>query len=224
MADIDVVKKGPSIWPWIIGLLVVALLIWGLAEMLGGDDDEVVVDVPTEEIAPVAVATDDDMNMGTAAVPAVVTEFTDNCAVSPANADMGLEHRFTADCIRRLAGAIDEVVDENDIENADVDQRLSNFRQMADALDASGPEATDHSNMVRNVFMAASDLMSSVYQASYSTVGAMGTEVSQVRDAAQAIQADGQLLNQQSAVTTFFREAGEAVRMMATTPVGAAPN
>lgn len=42
MADINVERKGPSIWPWIIGLLVLALLIWALAELLGDDDDDLV--------------------------------------------------------------------------------------------------------------------------------------------------------------------------------------
>jgi hypothetical protein len=35
VADINVERRGPSVWPWIIGLLVLALLIWGLVEMFG---------------------------------------------------------------------------------------------------------------------------------------------------------------------------------------------
>lgn len=38
MADIQVERKGPSIWPWIVGLLVVALLAWALIEMFGRED------------------------------------------------------------------------------------------------------------------------------------------------------------------------------------------
>ena len=40
MADIDVVRKPPTVWPWILGLIVMALLIWELAEALdpGGAD------------------------------------------------------------------------------------------------------------------------------------------------------------------------------------------
>lgn len=38
MADINVERKGPSIWPWVVGLIVLALLIWALVEMFGRDD------------------------------------------------------------------------------------------------------------------------------------------------------------------------------------------
>jgi hypothetical protein len=50
MADINVERKQRSIWPWIVGLLVLALLIWLLASMFNRDDDEtVVVDETTVE-------------------------------------------------------------------------------------------------------------------------------------------------------------------------------
>lgn len=47
MADINVERKGPSIWPWVIGLLVLALLIWAIAEMV--DTDEAVDEVAEVE-------------------------------------------------------------------------------------------------------------------------------------------------------------------------------
>lgn len=37
VADINVERKGPSVWPWVVGLLVLALLIWALVEMFEGD-------------------------------------------------------------------------------------------------------------------------------------------------------------------------------------------
>lgn len=45
MADINVERKGPSIWPWIVGLIVLALLVWALLEMFGRDDDATQVPV-----------------------------------------------------------------------------------------------------------------------------------------------------------------------------------
>ncbi|HEV2149857.1 MAG TPA: hypothetical protein VGR37_20835 [Longimicrobiaceae bacterium] len=52
MADINVERKQRNIWPWIIGLIVLALLVWLLASMFGRDDeaevpdDAVVVEAP----------------------------------------------------------------------------------------------------------------------------------------------------------------------------------
>lgn len=47
MAEIRVERKRTRIWPWILGLLVVALLAWAATEMMDNDRNE-------------AVATDED--------------------------------------------------------------------------------------------------------------------------------------------------------------------
>ncbi|HUE96540.1 MAG TPA: hypothetical protein VMN39_07760 [Longimicrobiaceae bacterium] len=39
MADITVERGGPTLWPWIMGLLFLALLIWALAELVGREAD-----------------------------------------------------------------------------------------------------------------------------------------------------------------------------------------
>ena len=45
MADIRVEKRRKmGRWPWVVGLLVLALAIWGLAEILGEDDGDEIVD------------------------------------------------------------------------------------------------------------------------------------------------------------------------------------
>ena len=44
MADINVERKGPSVWPWVIGLLVLALLIWALVEMFDGGAEPMLTD------------------------------------------------------------------------------------------------------------------------------------------------------------------------------------
>jgi hypothetical protein len=62
VADINVERKGPSIWPWIIGLIVLALIIWALTQMFRTDPavapvtpvdtPAVHVDTPTTTVAP----------------------------------------------------------------------------------------------------------------------------------------------------------------------------
>lgn len=63
MADINVERKGTSIWPWIIGLIVLALLIWLLTEMFDGGDETrepvTAEPVPTQPVAePAPVGTE----------------------------------------------------------------------------------------------------------------------------------------------------------------------
>ena len=48
VADISVERKDRSIWPWILGLLLLGLLIWGLLELLDNDNDLVERPVATE--------------------------------------------------------------------------------------------------------------------------------------------------------------------------------
>ena len=53
MADINVQKKGASIWPWILGLLVVARLVWALMGLFGEDEADVQMTDPAAEVGQV---------------------------------------------------------------------------------------------------------------------------------------------------------------------------
>jgi hypothetical protein len=53
VADINVERKGPSIWPWIIGLIVLALLIWALTELFDDDADDLVTEPIADDAAQV---------------------------------------------------------------------------------------------------------------------------------------------------------------------------
>src|SRR5690606_10959856 len=68
MADIRVERKGPSIWPWIVGLLVLALLIWAIAEMVDTDEPQV---AEVEEVPPAAVPTPE---AGAASIPSILAD------------------------------------------------------------------------------------------------------------------------------------------------------
>lgn len=40
MAEIRVERKKKSIWPWILGLLLAALLVWGLTQTMDNDRED----------------------------------------------------------------------------------------------------------------------------------------------------------------------------------------
>lgn len=50
MADINVQRRGASFWPWLLGLIVLALLIWGIMELFDRDDDEVAQAAPAPAV------------------------------------------------------------------------------------------------------------------------------------------------------------------------------
>ncbi|CAN5840498.1 hypothetical protein BH23GEM3_BH23GEM3_20880 [soil metagenome] len=47
MADINLERKGPNIWPFLIGAIVIGLLSWGLIRMFDRDEDWR-IDAPTD--------------------------------------------------------------------------------------------------------------------------------------------------------------------------------
>jgi|GEM_PF-6772224 hypothetical protein len=59
MADINVERKGngPNFLPWILGLLLLGLLIWGLSQLLGRDNDEANEAVVTDSVTTVTTDT-----------------------------------------------------------------------------------------------------------------------------------------------------------------------
>lgn len=52
MADINVERRGPRVWPWIIGIVILVLLIWAIAEIV---DREETPNRETIEVVPAPV-------------------------------------------------------------------------------------------------------------------------------------------------------------------------
>ena len=53
MAEINVERKDTSIWPWILGLLLLALLAWGVYELMDNDVEAPVAEAPILPAPPV---------------------------------------------------------------------------------------------------------------------------------------------------------------------------
>jgi hypothetical protein len=52
LADINVERRGPTVWPWIVGIIILVLLIWAIAEIV---DRSTAPPQPQVEVVPEAV-------------------------------------------------------------------------------------------------------------------------------------------------------------------------
>jgi hypothetical protein len=219
VADIDIQKKETAIWPWIVGLLVLALLVWAALSLFGGDDTArtAVTDPAPATTAP-ATTTPAPATGAAGAAPAAVQRYMDSCAPREGQA-MDMDHAHTSSCIRHLADGLEAVVQQRNLTGVNVQQQLQQARQHADRLEQSSPQATDHSAMTRDAFDALANAMGTVQNAHYPQLQG---QVSQVQSTAGNLQRQGNLLDQRETVQRFFEQAGQALNTMATTGPGTA--
>ena len=213
MTELHIERKDRTLWPWILaGLLLLALVLWVLfGRGDGRADGGVALDASPAAVTDSAAGTVATA-MGADGVPAPVGEFL-RFAETRTERDASHAHEYTADGLRRLAGALGAVTDGAAVPGVDVQQRLSEIRQRADALQRD-PASTEHALQAREAFVMASALMEQMQQARFS---GLASQVREVSDAATAIRPDQPLLRQAGEVQRFFERSANAVREMART-------
>lgn len=213
MAEINVEKKRTNPWPWVIGALVLALLI---GFFVFQDDDELGQETGAEETAVTAV---EEPGLGDRAadVNARIDEWWAGGAAGfqtfvegeEPTAEVGRAHDYTSEGITRLASAIEERIQDANVQDEAIDARLEQMRQQASDLQAE-PTAGRHAAMAQEAFVTGADLIATLNQ------GAAG----EVRQAAEAIQPERPLLEQTAQVKQYFERAGKALSTSGTAPTG----
>lgn len=217
MADINVERTGPSIWPWILGLLVLALVLWGLVEAFDSDEPEVAEEPVAAVVEPAPVVTappPGPAEAGPAAVPAPVQQYVTACAPREPAA-MGLDHGYTSNCITLLVGAIDAVLQTPNLAGVDVQAQMQDARQKADRLTQSPNTSAQHAGMTRDAFLSAAAVLNGIQDARYPSLDAQTNQLDQT---AQSVQTSQNLLDQREPVQRFFQQAGEVLTGIAMTP------
>ncbi len=209
MAEIEIQKKkNNNIWPWIIGLIIAAILVWLLIEAFDDDniDDEPATTTETIGSEPGAVAIISDE------MPDEVEEYV-TFAQQETDGEMDLSHAYTSEGIMKLAAALDALVEQKDIEGAEIDAKRSKMKRKANFI-RQNEASTQHADSIKSAFAAATDLMMSIQQANYPN---MNQQVNEVKTAADAIQPSEMTLNQKNSVKTFFEKSSQVVESMAST-------
>jgi hypothetical protein len=197
MAEIKLERKGTPIWPWILGLLLLAGLLWYFltrdndgATATAGDTTAAVTDT-TGAVAGPAVAGGATANA--AGTGADVEDFATFVGRNDTSAETEENHQYTASGIRSLAASIERMG------GGASGQAAQTMRTLADSLQITGGNDDRHADMAKRAFQAA--------------VGAMGTgaNVGAARTAAGAIDVSQPLLSQTARVRTFFERARDAM-------------
>jgi len=209
MAEIKVQRKGPGAWPWILGVLALVLVGWAVIAMMDRDRDDPEV-AETGRATPPGEATPAATTGGT--IPAAVAAFL-AFAEAPTGSQVGVGHEYAADGIRRLTAALKAVVD-NGPDRPRARERFAEFQQKADRIQVD-PQSLGHAGQVRDVFTSAAGAISALQEDRWPDASELQNQIAQVQTAAERVAADRPLLDQTSAVKTFFDRAAVVVRAMA---------
>lgn len=216
MADIDLERKrNRTWWPWVIALLVTILAIWAVAEVLEDDEvpiasDEIVAPTPLDpQPGPAA-----EMGPAGEGPAAAVADFRQRCVETTDDQDMSRQHQWTVSCLERMAAAMESTIQADAVGSIVLQERLETLRQRANEVRQSDASATTHAATVSAAFDAGAELVET-YQEERGATGAEYAE--DVREAADRLSAEAQLLEQKDAVKTFFERIGNALQSMSTT-------
>lgn len=223
MAEIDLQRKRGRNWlPWVLGLLAVIVAIWGIAELMDGEDEPLAVGPvdtvdtrPATAIAPPPeYATPEDAR---AAVPSSVAEYRQSCTESGEEpADMGMQHQFTVNCMQLMANSFDATVQSDTVGNVTLSERLESFRSNANELQESDPSALTHAGLVSRTMESAADLVTTLREERYADHQELDQAAQTARDAADSMTGDRPMLEQQETVREFFQAMGTALETLAT--------
>ena len=222
MADIRIEKKeSSSIWPWILGLLVAGLAVWGIAElfdegeeMMAENDIEIVDDVADRGTEIVESGnTYSLINFDDETIGKDWYKLGEDYEVYTVNmtGEMGLDHEFSHNALNKLANTTAALAAAHGM-TSDVNMKAKKDKiRMAAEEITKDPYATNHADMIKMAAMNITDALETIQEAKYP--GFEGA-IAEVRNAAQDISKATLTLNQKEDVRDFFGKARVAIKGM----------
>lgn len=206
MAEIRLEEKKNKSWIWwVIGLIVVALLIWGIAEVLEGEDEVAVTEENvTEDYTAEATEAPNEENAQNAYA-------NYHSWVEEGNINMTIYHEASHNGISALANALRYTATQAGLmEDMEVKQELDNMKSMADEITGNWKEVT-HADKIHQSFVKATDVMAMMQAKEFND---MSAEIENLRGLANDVDPTVQTLNQKAEVKDFFNKADDILMKM----------
>ena len=220
MAQIRIEEKpkgGGSVWPWIIGLLLLGLIVWGVAEAFDESEEvyteEVVED--GDEVAGVATGIDENNNYNDYdevegnQIAAVATYMN---TTSDMEGEMGLGHEFSHRALTELADATQALAEEKGLmAEASIKEKSDQIDRLADDI-MQDPMAGDHADKIKMAAMLITEMLEDIDMRTNNGEGA--ADLDALRQEAQAMDASTLTLDQKMDVRSFFGQARTVLQNM----------
>lgn len=207
MAEINIQRKEKSMWPWIIGGLILLLVILFLAGVFDSDkniyDNGTTTDTVTQNNPVPAVTPESEFPSEVQTYLAYIREHD--------TTDIGLNHEYSATALVYLADALNVLVDRDYMGNTQVDSTRKILREQAANL-RKDPASTQHAEMIRSAAISAANLIEIMQKVQFPDLAATAAEV---RTAAMAVNPAVLTLEQKQNIKNFFVKAGVALKAMA---------
>jgi hypothetical protein len=189
MADINLERKNPTPWGWIIGAIVLLLVIVGIIALTTTDRDTAPATEP-----PVATAPEDDARSG------ALQDLDEFLAEGQERHDVGHEHDYSHEGLHLVADAIDDLAGR--VNGNAYRAQTDSIRANADRL-RDDPESLRHADYFRNAGDAAANAVGNIRRDHHPDAP---DGAPRIRSAAQAVTPQEPLLDQRQEMRAFFQE------------------
>ena len=199
MAEIKIEQKKP-IWPWLlIGLVLVALLVYFLGFYNSGKNTEVLTN-------------DDYINNTKESDILIEKEYNSIVAsyvkfIDVGNNKMSLDHEFTNEALLKLVDATNAIAIEVGYEVREDIEKVNEYANMI----TEDPFETTHAGNIRSATDILTNVLQNIQKAKFPS---LADEVEVLRSASESINPKVLTLNQKDAVKNYFAKASDLLKKM----------
>lgn len=212
MANIDIEKKsGASVWPWLLGLLLVVAVLTFIFWPRDDDKNELATLSNTEQRDG---ATDtyptDEVAAGTNTMAQPVSSYVEWSNNMSKN-EMGLAHEFTSNGLESMANALAAIAEKvPNVNQQQVNQKLIRMRKNAGTITENW-KSTSHAAKIKQAFLASTDVFEALQQSSFPD---LQSDVQEIRQAVNQMDTKTLTLNQKNKVKDVFRLSADVLQKM----------